>query len=358
MGRRARPVLPTPCSSPPVPPIAGVPSTTGPASSTSTTRRNAATSRSTATSATWPGTDKQVHLIDTPGYPDFIGNALSALAAVENVVLAVSGPSGIEVNTRRLFHEAGRLGLGRFVVVTKMDAENVDYRSDLDAIRESFGTAVRPVQRADRPGPDVLGHRRRHPVTRRGPRRLPRAADRGLSDGRRADRRARRGPDDALPRGRDDRARRAAQGRARRDRPGQARPGALRLHPQGPRRPRAARADHLLRPQPRRRPPLRHPIRRRRRPRGRDPARRGRHPGRPGLQDDERPVHGQAELPPHPQRPHRARHDAGEPAQRQDDQGRPRLHGSRASSRRRSTRRSPATSSPSPSSTTCTSPTR
>lgn len=83
--------------------------------------------------------DKQVHLIDSPGYPDFIGNALSALAAVENVVLAVSGPAGIEVNTRRLFQEARRLGLGRFIAITKMDAENVDYRADLEAIRETFG---------------------------------------------------------------------------------------------------------------------------------------------------------------------------------------------------------------------------
>jgi elongation factor G len=90
----------------------------------------------------WTG--KQVHLIDTPGYPDFIGNALGALAAVENVVVAVSGPSGIEVNTRRLFQEAGRLGLGRFIVVTKMDADNVDYRSDLAAIRETFGTFCVP----------------------------------------------------------------------------------------------------------------------------------------------------------------------------------------------------------------------
>ena len=57
----------------------------------------------------WKG--KQVHLIDSPGYPDFIGNALSALAAVENVLVTVSAPTGIEVNTRRMFHEAGRLGL-------------------------------------------------------------------------------------------------------------------------------------------------------------------------------------------------------------------------------------------------------
>src|SRR5262245_65740432 len=73
---------------------------------------------------TWNG--KQVHLIDSPGYPDFIGNALSALAAVENVIVAVSGPSGIEVNTRRVFQEAGRQGLGRFVVVTKVGAASVD----------------------------------------------------------------------------------------------------------------------------------------------------------------------------------------------------------------------------------------
>jgi elongation factor G len=91
---------------------------------------------------TWNG--KQVHLIDSPGYPDFIGNALSALAAVENVVLAVSGPAGIEVNTRRLFNEAKRQNLGRFIVITKMDADNVDYRADLEAIRETFGTQCVP----------------------------------------------------------------------------------------------------------------------------------------------------------------------------------------------------------------------
>jgi elongation factor G len=103
----------------------------------------------------WVG--KQVHLIDTPGYPDFIGNALSALAAVENVVVAVSGPSGIEVNTRRVFLEAGRLGLGRFVVVTKMDAENVDYRSDLEAIRESFGPQCVPFNVPVGQGPSFSG---------------------------------------------------------------------------------------------------------------------------------------------------------------------------------------------------------
>lgn len=103
----------------------------------------------------WEG--RQVHLIDTPGYPDFIGSALGALAAVENAVIAVSGPSGIEVNTRRLFQEAKRNGLGRFLVVTKMDADNVDYRADLESIRETFGMECVPFNVPIGQGPEFEG---------------------------------------------------------------------------------------------------------------------------------------------------------------------------------------------------------
>ncbi len=103
----------------------------------------------------WKG--KQVHLIDSPGYPDFIANALSALAAVENVLIAVSGPSGIEVNTRRLFQEAGRLKLGRIIAVTKMDADNTDFVRDLESLRETFGTLCVPFNVPVGQGPDFSG---------------------------------------------------------------------------------------------------------------------------------------------------------------------------------------------------------
>jgi elongation factor G len=87
---------------------------------------------------------RQIHLVDSPGYPDFIGNALSALAAVENVVVTVTAASGVEVNTRKIFQEATRLGLGRFIAITKMDAENVDFRRVLDRIRTTFGPQCVP----------------------------------------------------------------------------------------------------------------------------------------------------------------------------------------------------------------------
>ena len=100
---------------------------------------------------------KQFHLIDTPGYPDFIGNALSALAAVENVVLTVCGPTGIEVNTRRIFQEATKLKLGQIIALTKMDADNVDYLKVLNSIRETFGPQCVPFHIPVGQGPSLSG---------------------------------------------------------------------------------------------------------------------------------------------------------------------------------------------------------
>lgn len=82
---------------------------------------------------------KQVHLIDAPGYPDFVGAALESLAAVENALVVISAPNGIEVNTRRMFTEAGRRGLARMLVINKMDADNIHFDELLANINSSFG---------------------------------------------------------------------------------------------------------------------------------------------------------------------------------------------------------------------------
>ncbi|MDX2038553.1 MAG: elongation factor G [Isosphaeraceae bacterium] len=88
--------------------------------------------------------DRQIHILDSPGYPDFIGNAISALAAVENVVLAVSAASGIEVNTRRIYQVASKLRLGGLIAITKIDADNADFLGVLASIREAFGPRCVP----------------------------------------------------------------------------------------------------------------------------------------------------------------------------------------------------------------------
>src|SRR5687768_13680307 len=56
---------------------------------------------------------KHVNVIDTPGKADFIGQALCGLAAVETAIIVVNAHGGVEVNTRRMFNEAGKEGLAR-----------------------------------------------------------------------------------------------------------------------------------------------------------------------------------------------------------------------------------------------------
>jgi elongation factor G len=82
---------------------------------------------------------KHVNLLDAPGYPDFVGGALEAINAVETAVVVVSAPNGIEVNTRRMFNEAGKRGAGRMVVINKMDADNIRLEELLKGIQDTFG---------------------------------------------------------------------------------------------------------------------------------------------------------------------------------------------------------------------------
>jgi elongation factor G len=88
---------------------------------------------------------KYFQLLDTPGYPDFIGQTLGALRAADTALVAVNAHSGIEVNTRRVFQEAAAAGLGRMIVITKLDLENIDFPSLVQHIQEMFGTACTPL---------------------------------------------------------------------------------------------------------------------------------------------------------------------------------------------------------------------
>jgi elongation factor G len=100
---------------------------------------------------------KHVHLLDTPGYPDFSGAALGALSAVETVVVVVSATNGVEVNTRRMFNEASRRGLGRILVLNKLDAENIKFLELLKLVQDTFGKSCVLFNAPIKPGHDFSG---------------------------------------------------------------------------------------------------------------------------------------------------------------------------------------------------------
>ena len=100
---------------------------------------------------------KELNIIDTPGYPEFVGQVVSVLPAVESVAIAISAPGGIQLNTRKVWELAKEAGLARVIVVTKMDGENIDFSGLLDQIRENFGTECAPVMLPIGQGPDFAG---------------------------------------------------------------------------------------------------------------------------------------------------------------------------------------------------------
>ncbi|MEG1971239.1 MAG: elongation factor G [Burkholderiaceae bacterium] len=91
------------------------------------------------------GAPVRVHLIDTPGYPDFMGQAIGALDAVETVAVVVNAANGVELVTRRMMDWARERNLCRLIVVNKIDLENLDLERTLAELQEAFGAAVLPI---------------------------------------------------------------------------------------------------------------------------------------------------------------------------------------------------------------------
>ncbi|HEY9399958.1 MAG TPA: elongation factor G [Luteimonas sp.] len=86
-----------------------------------------------------------INLIDTPGYPDFRGPTLSALAAVETVAIVVDADTGVGYGTRRMMEYATARDLCRIIVVNKIDHPVAKLGALLDDLRNTFGAEVLPI---------------------------------------------------------------------------------------------------------------------------------------------------------------------------------------------------------------------
>ncbi len=88
---------------------------------------------------------RRVTLLDTPGLPDFIGRAISVLAAVESVAVVVNAATGPEPVTQRMMAEAKERGLCRFLIVNRIDAADATTEAVLAQLREAFGRECLPL---------------------------------------------------------------------------------------------------------------------------------------------------------------------------------------------------------------------
>ena len=67
--------------------------------------------------------DRKINLIDTPGEPSFVADALGAMRVCESAIFVVNAVMGVEVTTTRLWQRAEELDLARMVFVNMLDRE-------------------------------------------------------------------------------------------------------------------------------------------------------------------------------------------------------------------------------------------
>jgi len=88
----------------------------------------------------WQG--RRINVIDTPGDPGFIADALGAMRVCESAVFVLSGVMGVEPHTQRLWQRAQEIDLARILFVNMLDRERADFFRTLAQLKAAFGPHV------------------------------------------------------------------------------------------------------------------------------------------------------------------------------------------------------------------------
>ncbi len=90
--------------------------------------------------------DDKINILDTPGYDEFLGEAVGALRVVESAIILVAAPSGVDVGTERSWDMARENGRSVAIVLNKMDRENANFERNVQELQSIFGNQCVPFQ--------------------------------------------------------------------------------------------------------------------------------------------------------------------------------------------------------------------
>ncbi|MEC9373059.1 MAG: GTP-binding protein, partial [Planctomycetota bacterium] len=99
---------------------------------------------------------KRVNLFDTPGYPDFIGAAISAMPAVETVAIVIDASKGVQTMARRLKALADERRLPSMIIINKIDHADLDLEGLVENIREMLGSDCLPINLPSKGGTAIV----------------------------------------------------------------------------------------------------------------------------------------------------------------------------------------------------------
>ena len=101
--------------------------------------------------------DTKINLIDTPGYLDYFGEVVTGLHAADGAVVVLSGTSGVEVGTEKVWEVCDQLHLPRMLFVSMMDKEHADFERVFQDVKAHLTPKVVPVEVPVGDGPDFHG---------------------------------------------------------------------------------------------------------------------------------------------------------------------------------------------------------
>jgi elongation factor G len=101
--------------------------------------------------------DTKINLLDTPGYLDFTGEAISAVRVADAAIIVVSATSGVEVGTERVWEYCQERGIPVIFFVSMMDKEHADFEGVFRQIKDILSESAIPVEIPVGEGADFHG---------------------------------------------------------------------------------------------------------------------------------------------------------------------------------------------------------
>ena len=105
-----------------------------------------------------PWEEYKINLLDTPGYPDFVGEVEEAVSAADAAIIVVSGKTGIEEGTVRAWEACEKKKLPRMVFVTGMDDDKASFREVVQKLQEMYGKRIAPFHLPIRENEQFVGY--------------------------------------------------------------------------------------------------------------------------------------------------------------------------------------------------------
>ena len=102
--------------------------------------------------------DSKLNLIDTPGYFDFVGEAMGGIRAAESALIVINAKNGVQVGTENAWKYATERGMARMMFINCMDDDNADFDKVVAQIHEKFGASAAVFRIPIKEGKEMRGY--------------------------------------------------------------------------------------------------------------------------------------------------------------------------------------------------------